>query len=90
MQWIDTHAHLFHESFREDMSSVLQRAKAVGVEAVYMPNLDVKSLSDMYALEKTSSPRCYACVGLHPCYVDSEVEVQLDQLEKALKSDLQL
>ena len=85
MRWIDTHAHLFHESFRKDSSAVLDRAKAAGIEAIYMPNLDLESLSDMYALERTSQPRCYACVGLHPCYVNSEVEAQLDQLEETLR-----
>ena len=85
MRWIDTHAHLFHECFRADMSAVLQRAEAVGIEAVYMPSLDVASLPDMYALEKTRSPRCYTCVGLHPCYVGEDADMQLDELEVALR-----
>ena len=47
---IDTHSHLFVEEFAGDLSLVIDRAKSVGVERVYLPNIDdttVESLLDV-------------------------------------------
>ena len=44
---IDTHTHLFVEEFSEDLPLVIQRAKDVGVEKLFMPNIDDESLEDL-------------------------------------------
>lgn len=84
MHWIDTHAHLFHESFHKDLPEVLARSHQAGLEAIYLPNLNVDSLAAMYALESEKRPRCYACIGLHPCYITESWEEALHMLEKEL------
>ena len=85
-KWIDTHAHLFHQDFETDLSEVLTRSQKAGVDTIYLPNLNTHSLAAMYRVEKSQSPRCYACLGLHPCYVDQSFESELLQLEKELQT----
>ena len=88
MQWVDTHAHLFHEDFMQDVQEVLTHSTEAGVHAIYLPGLDSKSIDAMQHLVRQNvSPRCYPCVGLHPCYVKKETYVQeLSILESKLKT----
>ena len=40
---IDTHAHLDGEEFAADLPVVIERAKAAGVEKVFVPAIDQKT-----------------------------------------------
>ena len=44
---VDTHSHLFVEEFEADLSEVIQRAKSAGVSKIFMPNIDLASLSSL-------------------------------------------
>ena len=44
MRLIDTHCHIENERFDEDVELVLERAKAAGVERIYLPNVDIPTL----------------------------------------------
>ncbi len=44
---IDTHSHIFSEEFKEDLPEVIARAKEIGVEKIFMPNIDDTSVEDM-------------------------------------------
>ena len=87
MQWVDTHAHLFHEDFAKDIQEVLTQSAQAGICAIYLPSLDSKSIDAMYHLvQQQSLPYCYAALGLHPCYVKKETYAQeLNILEEKFK-----
>ena len=68
---IDTHTHLFVEEFAEDLPMVIQRAKEIGVEKVFMPNIDDESLEDMLRVCTRYSGFCYPMLGYHPTSVDA-------------------
>lgn len=73
---IDTHAHLYAEEFDEDRSQVLARAKAAGVEQVFLPNIDETTIDRLNKLA-LESDICKPMMGLHPCYVTENYKTQL-------------
>ena len=51
MTLVDTHAHLYSEKFNVDINDVIKRSQDAGVERIYMPNIDSKSIDSMLELE---------------------------------------
>lgn len=74
---IDTHAHIYVDQFKDDVDEVIQRAQEVGLERIYMPNIDSESIDDMLELEMKYSGFCIAAMGLHPCSVKGDFEKEL-------------
>lgn len=83
---IETHIHLYSEEYKADRNRLIQQAIDTGVEAFYMPNVDVHSIEPMYAVEKDFPQHCFAMMGLHPCYVKEDYKEQLAVIEKHLES----
>lgn len=81
---IDTHAHLYAAQFDEDRAEMISRAKAVGVEKIYLPNVDQHSIGPMLALEAAYPGFCLPAMGLHPCSVKANVEEELALVEEWL------
>jgi TatD DNase family protein len=77
MLWIDTHAHLYGKEFNQDRPAMIARALEIGVHKLLLPNIDSHSIEGMLALETEFPGQCYAMMGLHPCYVDENVESQM-------------
>jgi TatD DNase family protein len=82
---IETHIHLYSAEYKSDRDALIQQAIDSGVEAFYMPNIDVHSIEPMYAVEKAFPEHCYAMMGLHPCYVKEDYKEQLTVIETELK-----
>lgn len=66
---IDTHTHLYSEQFAEDITEVVARAKANGVERFYLPAIDQSYTERMLNLEAQYPEEMFAMMGLHPCSV---------------------
>lgn len=81
---IDTHAHLYAKQFDEDRESMLERAKASGVEKFYLPNIDSNSIEGMLELEAKYPESCFPMMGLHPCSVKENYEEELAIVEEWL------
>ncbi|MEZ5039152.1 MAG: TatD family hydrolase [Saprospiraceae bacterium] len=77
MDLIDTHTHLYAESFEADRDEMIERAKAAGVKACYLPNIDSNSIAGMLALEAKYPGYCLPMMGLHPCSVKEDFEKEL-------------
>ncbi|MCX6181123.1 MAG: TatD family hydrolase [Bacteroidetes bacterium] len=86
MNLIDTHAHIYQEDFQVDIDAVIARAKENGVSKIYLPNVDVPSIADLKALVQKDPLLFIPMMGLHPCYVKDDFEVQLNTIEKELRS----
>ena len=80
----DTHTHLFAEEFNPDRTDVVQRAIAVGVKKMYLPNIDSTSISGMLELEMQFPENCFAMMGLHPGSVKENYEDELKIVEQRL------
>jgi TatD DNase family protein len=77
MQWIETHAHLYGPEFDADRTEMVERAVAAGVYQLLLPNIDSSTISGMLALEAQFPDICYPMMGVHPCYVNENVEQEL-------------
>lgn len=82
--FIDTHTHLYSSQFDEDRDAAVQRALTAGVTKLLLPNVDLRSLEGMFALEKNYPGVCFPMLGLHPCSVDAQWEETLAHLKKWL------
>ena len=51
--FIDTHAHLDGEEFKDDLPQVIRRAKDAGVEAVFIPGVDAASVESVMRVCRT-------------------------------------
>ena len=67
---IDTHSHIFSEEFKEDLPEVIARAKEIGVEKIFMPNIDDTSVEDMLDVCQAYPGYCFPMIGFHPTSVE--------------------
>ncbi|MEM9831104.1 MAG: TatD family hydrolase [Bacteroidota bacterium] len=84
MEWIDTHAHIYDEKFKDDIDDVLNRCQEVGINRIYMPNIDRTSIDAMLELEHRYPEQCVPMMGLHPCSVKKGFERELYLVEEWL------
>lgn len=78
---IDTHAHVYAEEFDQDRDSVITRALEQGIKKILLPNIDLNSIERMLATERAYPDICHSMMGLHPCYVDNNVDSTLSIIE---------
>ncbi len=81
---IDTHAHIYLEQFNKDLEEVINRSRELGVDHVFMPNIDSSTIDDMFEVEEQYRDYCTAMMGLHPCSVKKNFEKELYLVEKWL------
>ena len=84
MNFIDTHSHLFLEEFAEDLPLVMQRAKAVGVGRIYMPNIDCSTIKPLLDTVARYPDYCFPMIGLHPTSVNSGFREELKAMKEML------
>lgn len=84
MNFIDTHSHLFLEEFAEDLPLVMQRAKAVGVSRIYMPNIDCSTIKPLLDTVARYPDYCFPMIGLHPTSVNSGFREELKVMKEML------
>lgn len=80
----DSHAHIYLEQFDKDRSEMIERAKAIGVNRIYMPNIDHSSIDSMLKVEEEYPDLCISMMGLHPCSVQKGFEKELEIVEDLL------
>ena len=82
---IDTHTHLYLDHFKDDIDDVVQRAISVGVEKFYLPSISSKYNKSMHDLESKFPNRVFCMIGLHPCYVDKNFELEIEFVKEQIK-----
>ncbi len=81
---VDTHTHLFSDSFDEDRQEVVQRAIDAGVTKMLLPNIDIESIQKTFDLSNAFPDNCFPMMGLHPGSVGENVKHDLELIKKAL------
>lgn len=70
MKLVDTHAHLFWKSFKEDFDQMIQRAVDAGVTTIINVGVDIeKSKEALKQAQETQWPiglSVYCSIGIHP------------------------
>ncbi len=74
---VDTHCHLYLDEFKNDITEVMKRAAAEGIDKFYLPAIDSAETENMFLLESNFPEKCFAMMGLHPCSVKANY---LDEL----------
>lgn len=65
MSLVDTHCHLYFDSYQKDLEDVLERAAESGVRKILVPGIDPETnLAAVQLAQKYSSVK--AAVGIHP------------------------
>jgi len=82
--WIDSHAHIYAAEFNPDREDVLRRCSELGIDKIYLPNVDHTSIDAMLELEHQHPGQCMAMMGLHPCSVKKDFEKELYRVEEWL------
>lgn len=86
---IDTHCHLDWESYQEDISEVLQRAKQAAVRSIVTIGTDEASNTNTRVLI-TKYNQVFRCVGYHPdCVLKEDFnESEINRLMKVLENEV--
>lgn len=94
---IDTHAHLFWESFQEDFDQVIERALAAGVKTIINIGVDPESNRKVIKL-KSDKIQFFASLGIHPheflrfaqdkLPLDVSIHQEMEGVEKLYKESI--
>ena len=84
LQIIETHAHIYDETYLEDRDQMLEKAFSAGVSQIWMPNCAAETIQGMMALAEQYPAQCFPMIGLHPCYVKEDFEKELAIVEEWL------
>lgn len=81
---IDTHCHLYDETFDPDREEALQRAVDAGVDRLIMPAIDSQSHSRQESLAAQHPGRLFQMMGLHPTSVTADFAAELESVRQKL------
>lgn len=95
MNLVDTHAHLYWESYKADFDEIIQRAVDAGVSTIINVGVDVeKSRMALDQIQNTNWPKglsVYSSIGIHPHeaakYKDFDLQEDIIKLEEIYLSD---
>lgn len=82
--FIDTHAHLFFENYKDDIDDVIIRAKKNGVDYIIIPATDLKTSREAIVLAEKYE-QVYATVGIHPHDTKDWDKSLIPEIEKLAK-----
>lgn len=86
IQLIDTHSHIYEKEFEDDITEVIERARANGVYKILLANIDCQSLEPIRSLCARFSG-IYAMAGLHPTSVNEDWKRELERIQTVLYQD---
>ena len=78
MQLTDTHAHLYLPEFKDDLDLILTKASNLGVQRIYLPNIDSTTIDSLGRVCMDYPDTCFPMMGLHPCSVKEDFEKELE------------
>ena len=82
---IDTHSHLDGPEFAEDLEQTLLRAKAAGVEKIFVPGICWADTPRLLESCNTHAGLLYPMVGLHPENImDEDYHEVLEKMERLI------
>lgn len=86
MHFIDTHTHLYSESFDEDRKEVISRAQEQHVTTFVLPAIDSSYSQRMDDLKADYPETVHLMNGLHPTHVKPDTyKAELDHVAQRLK-----
>ena len=90
LSFIDTHAHLDGEEFRDDLDAVIKRAHEAGVDAVFVPSINTSSLTTVPEVCHRHAGFCFPMMGLQPEEVGKNWRDVLTMMKQSFDENLLL
>lgn len=89
MKLVDTHAHLYWDSYKQDFDAVIARAVEAGISTIINIGVDVttsrKALAQTEGAKRPKDAFIYSTIGIHPH--ESFLEGDIAELEKIYLSN---
>jgi TatD DNase family protein len=80
----DTHTHQYYEKDIEKRAQAMARCFANGVNRLFLPNVDISSISLINEMVAAYPENCFAMAGLHPCEVKEGYQQVLDEIYQSI------
>ena len=80
MNFVDSHAHIYLDDFKDDLDKVIETANKKGISTILMPAIDSSTHVAMLQTEQAYSASCRSMMGLHPCSVKDDYQKELAQV----------
>lgn len=87
---IDTHIHIDGEEFKEDLAEVVQRAKDAGCEMMFVPAINLESLTTVPEVCSQYPSFMFPMMGLHPEDVKEDWQEVLEKMKQELQNTKRL
>lgn len=84
MELFDTHCHLNHQAFADDLETVLENARLAGVGKIIVPGWDADSSQRAIFLAE-KFPQLFAAVGIHPTEWQKTTQQEIDTIRAYAK-----
>ena len=83
----DTHTHIYYETDKTKLAEQLNKCLASGISKLFLPNVDISSISLVLELSKSYPENCFPMLGLHPCDVKENFEEELSVIREAINQN---
>lgn len=84
MQLTDTHTHLYYETDQQKQADLMQRCFDNDIHRLFLPNVDIASITRIDELVARYPENCFAMAGLHPCDVKEDYESVLLEIHASI------
>lgn len=82
---IDTHSHIDGPEFAEDLEETINRAKAAGVEKIFVPGICWADTPHLLDICNKHAGYLFPMIGLHPENImDEDYHIVLEEMEKLI------
>lgn len=82
----DTHTHLYYETDPQKRAELMQRCFDNQINRLFLPNVDVESVTQVYDLVDAYPENVFPMLGLHPCSVKDDWEQVLAAIKASHKN----
>ena len=84
MIFVDTHAHLYLDDYKDDQPQMVRRSIEAGVPYMLIPHIDTRTSDDLHRLCTAWPANCFPMMGLHPTSVKENYQEELAFIEAKL------
>ena len=86
--YIDSHAHIYLDQFKTNISYIIDNSLNNNVQKILMPNINLNTVLKMLDLSIKYEGICYPMLGLHPCYINDNYETEINEIFKFYSSNI--
>lgn len=79
----DTHTHQYYETDPAKRVELMQRCAENNIGRLFLPNVDLESVQQVFDLATAYPNICYPMLGMHPCSVKEGWEDELEAIVNA-------